>query len=107
MASRVRRDDTVQILRGKDRGKRGKVQGVNLKSATVHVEGVNVVKRHLKAGAQGAGSQGGIVTQEKPMGLWRVMIVCPSCDKPTRVRYQILEDGTKSRVCKRCDQMIS
>ena len=106
MASRVKREDTVQVLRGRDRGKRGKVQSVNLKNSTVHVEGVNVVKRHLKAGAQGAGSQGGIVAQEKSMDLWRVMIVCPSCDKPTRVRYEILEDGKKARICNLCNQMI-
>jgi large subunit ribosomal protein L24 len=107
MASRVRHDDTVQVIRGKDKGKRGKVQRVDLKESMVHVEGVNIVKRHLKAGAQGAASQGGIISQEKPMGLARVMLVCPNCDKPTRVGYQVLEDGTKSRVCKRCDQTIS
>jgi large subunit ribosomal protein L24 len=107
MASRVKHEDTVQVIRGRDKGKRGKVQRVDLKEGTVHVEGVNVVKRHLKAGAQGAASQGGIISQEKPMDLWRVMLVCPNCDKPTRVGYQVLEDGTKSRVCKRCDQTIS
>ena len=106
MAARIRRDDTVVVVRGKDRGKRAKVQRVHPGTNLVLVEGVNMVKRHLKAGAQGL-RQAGIVTQEKPLDASKVMLLCPSCDRPTRVGFRLMADGTKARVCKRCQQMIS
>ena len=106
MTARLRRDDLVVVIRGKDRGKRGKVQHLLVPEHRVLVEGVNIVKRHLKAGAQGA-RQAGIVSKESPVDVSKVMPVCPSCDRPTRIRIQILEDGTKARVCKRCQGMMN
>ncbi len=105
MAARIKREDMVLVIRGRDKGKRAKVQRVLPDQGQVLVEGVNTVKRHLKAGAQGA-RQAGIVTMEKPLGLSKVMLVCPACGKPARVGFQRLEDGTKTRVCKRCQQTI-
>ena len=105
MTARIKRDDTVTVMRGRDNGKRGKVQQYFPAENKVLVEGVNIVKRHLKAGAQGA-RQAGIVQMELPMDASRVMPVCPSCDKPTRIGIKVLEDGTKARVCKRCNGMM-
>ena len=106
MAARIKRDDTVLVIRGKDKGKQAKVQRVDPRQNLLLVEGVNMVKRHLKAGARGT-RQAGIIDMEKPLDASKVMLVCPSCGKPTRVGTQMLEDGTKARVCKRCHQMIS
>ena len=106
MAARIKQEDTVLVIQGKDKGKQGKVQRVFPEKMVVLVEGVNIVKRHLKAGAGGV-RQAGIISQEKPLGASKVMLVCPSCGKPARVSFQRMEDGTKARVCKRCQQMIS
>lgn len=105
MARRIKREDLVTVIRGRDRGKQGKVQRVFSREGMVLVEGINVVKRHLKAGAQGA-RQAGIVTKEMPLDASKVMPVCPSCSKPTRVGSKVLEDGTRARVCKRCNAMM-
>jgi len=106
MTARVKREDLVLVLRGKDKGKRGKVQRVFTTEHQVLVEGINLAKRHLKAGAQGA-RQAGIVSKEMPMDISKVMPVCATCGKPTRVRITTLEDGTKTRVCKQCNAMMS
>jgi len=106
MVARLKRDDLVLVIKGKDRGKRGRVQRFVAEKTLAYVEGVNLVKRHLKAGAQGA-RQAGIVSQEMPMNISKIMPVCPNCDKPTRIRSQTLDDGTKARVCKRCNGMMS
>ena len=105
MAARLKRDDEVLVIAGRDRGKRGKVQRVLVDKGSVLVEGVNMVKRHVKAG-QGA-PQAGIIDKEMPIGMSKVMPVCPSCDKPTRVAFRTLDDGTKARVCKHCEGMLS
>ncbi len=106
MAARIKRDDTVLVIKGRDKGRQGKVQRVDPGGNLLLVEGVNMVKRHLKAGARGS-AQAGIISMEKPLDASKVMLVCPSCNKPTRVGSQPLEDGTKARVCKQCHQMIS
>ena len=105
MGARIKREDLVTVIRGRDRGKQGKVQRVFSQDGKVLVAGINVVKRHLKAGAQGA-RQAGIVTKEMPMDASKVMPVCPSCSKPTRVGSKVLEDGTRARVCKQCNAMM-
>jgi large subunit ribosomal protein L24 len=94
------------VIRGRDKGKQGKIQRSMPAENKVLVEGINLVKKHLKAGAQGA-RQAGIITKEMPMDASKVMPVCPNCDKPTRVSVQVLEDGTKARVCKRCSGMMN
>jgi large subunit ribosomal protein L24 len=106
MTARLKRDDEVLILRGKDKGKRGKVQKFLPAQNLILVEGLNRVKRHLKAGAQGA-RQAGIIEKEMPMNASKVMPICPNCDKPTRIGIQVLDDGSKTRMCKRCNSMIN
>jgi large subunit ribosomal protein L24 len=101
---RIRRDDLVQVISGKDKGKRGKVLKVIPKENKVIVQGVNMVKRHQRPIPQLR--EGGIIEREAPIYACKVMIVCPSCDKPTRVGVKFLEDGTKVRFCKKCGEII-
>jgi large subunit ribosomal protein L24 len=96
---KVLRNDTVQVITGKDRGKRGTVRQVLPKEGRVVVENINVYKRHLK---RGRARQTGIIEFEAPLQASNVMVVCPSCDKPTRVGYEFTEDNKKVRVCKKC-----
>ena len=105
MSARLKRDDEVMVIRGRDKGKRGKVQRVFADKGTVLVEGVNIVKRHQRA--TGGVRQAGIISKEMPMNASKVMPVCPSCGKPTRVGIKVLEDGSRSRMCKRCEGMLN
>lgn len=106
MTARIKRDDTVMVMAGKDRGKRGKVQRVLPRTQQVLVEGVNIVKRHRRAAATGA-RQAGIISKEMPLNASKVMPVCPNCNKPARVGITVLADGTKARVCKLCQAMMN
>jgi large subunit ribosomal protein L24 len=104
MAAKVKKNDTVQVLAGRDRGKRGKVTRVITKDERVVVEGVNIRKRHTKA--QRPGEQAGIVEFPAPLAASNVNVVCPKCDRPTRVGFRVLEDGKKVRVCRRDGEVI-
>ena len=100
--------DTVVVVAGKDRGKRGRVLRTIPDKGQIVVEGVNILKRHTKAndprrGGRGA-IQGGIVDFEAPFAYSNVMLVCPSCDKPTRIRHSMSDDGRKRLVCVSCGE---
>ncbi len=97
----VKRDDTVVILSGKDKGKKGKVLQTSPKEQKLIVEGVNMVTKHVKP--RRAGESGGIVKAEGAFYASKAMLVCPSCGKATRVAHKVLADGTKTRVCKKCN----
>jgi large subunit ribosomal protein L24 len=99
--SHVKRGDTVMVIAGKDKNKTGKLLSVVTKKDGVIVEGVNVVKRHTKARANQAG---GIVEKEAPVHISNVMVYCDKCKKPVRTSIQVLEDGKKTRVCKKCGE---
>jgi large subunit ribosomal protein L24 len=100
---RVKRNDTVRVLSGKDAGKEGRVVRVFLKSDRVLVEGVNRVTKHRRMRTTRTGAQeGGIVHEEAPLHASNVMPVCPSCGAPTRVGARVV-DGRKSRICRKCD----
>jgi len=96
MATRIRRDDTVLVITGKDRGKRGKVQRVIPEKNKLVVEGVNIITRHVKS--RGGTRQAGIVQQEAPIDISNVAYVEPDTGRPGRVGWERLEDGTKVRV---------
>ena len=96
----VRKDDTVVVISGKDKGQKGKVLVANPKKNTVIVEKVNIATKHQKP--KGQTQPGGIVKQEAPIHASNVMLVCSKCNKATRVAHKILEDGKKVRVCKKC-----
>ena len=105
----VRTGDTVLVLSGADKGKKGKVQKAFPENGRVIVEGVNIVKKHQKP--RGQGMPGGIVEKEAAISSAKVMIVCPKCGKPTRVAHKITEgDGKlsrrKARVCKKCSAVL-
>lgn len=97
----VRKDDTVVILSGKDKGKKGKVLEVSPTEKKVIVEGCNMVTKHVKP--RRMGEPGGIVKAEGALYASKVMVVCPKCGKPTRQAHKFLEDGSKVRVCKNAD----
>ena len=104
MAAKVRKNDTVQVLAGRERGKQGKVTRVIPREDRVVIEGVNIRKRHTKPRRQG--EQGGVVEFPAPLHISNVAVVCAKCARPARVGFRILTDGTKVRVCKRCGEVI-
>ena len=99
MAMNVKKGDTVVVLSGKDKGKRGKVLGTVPSEAKVVVEGINMVTCHTKPRRQG--ETGGIVKREAALYASKVQVVCPKCGKGTRVAHKV-ENGKKTRVCKHC-----
>jgi large subunit ribosomal protein L24 len=100
----VRKGDTVVVITGKDKGKKGKVLRVIPSQRRVVVEGVNIVKRHTRPNPKL--QQGGIIEKEAPLDSSNVMLVCTKCDRPTRVGRRLLPDGNKVRVCKKCGEVI-
>ena len=100
----VKTGDTVTVLSGKERGKKGKVLAVSPKEGKVIVEGVNMVTKHVKP--RRMGEAGGLVKAEGAMYACKVQLVCPHCGKPTRVGHKVQEDGTKERICKKCGESL-
>jgi large subunit ribosomal protein L24 len=100
----IKKGDTVIVLSGKDKGKKGAVLEAMPESRKVVVEKVNVVSRHTKPRQQG--EQGGIIKKEAPIYACKVMRVCPKCDKPTRPASKVGKDGKRVRVCKKCGAEI-
>jgi large subunit ribosomal protein L24 len=103
---KIKVGDTVEVVRGEDRGMRGTVRVAHPRKNKVIIEGVNVVIKHqrnIPAGRQQ--TQGGRIELEAPVDVSNVMLVCPSCQEPTRVAYEVADDG-KVRVCKQCGARI-
>ena len=101
---KLKKGDTVKILLGKDKGRKGKIQRLFTKEGKVLVEGVNIYKKHLKS--QGEQKKGGIIEISRPMIISKVALICPSCSKPTRVGYQLSKGSGKQRICKKCKANI-
>ena len=99
---RVRRDDQVVVISGKDRGKRGKVLLVYPGRERAVVEGMGLVKRHLRRSQ--ASPQGAIISRESPLPLDRIQPVCPRCNRGVRVGFRQMQDGVKARVCCACKE---
>lgn len=100
----VKKGDTVLILSGKDKGKKGKIIEALPKKGKIIVEGVNKVKRHAKPTQKTP--QGGILVKEAPLASSKAMLICPACDKPTRVRKTAIVAGGFARTCKHCGEII-
>lgn len=100
----VKTGDTVMVLSGKERGKKGKVLAVSPKEGKVIVEKVNMVSKHVKP--RKMGEAGGIIKAEGAMYASKVQLVCPHCGKPTRIAHKIYEDGSKARICKKCNESL-
>jgi large subunit ribosomal protein L24 len=101
----VRKNDNVIVVTGKDRGKRGRVLKVLPDRNRVVVEGVNFIKRHTRPNPQ-RNVKGGIVEREASLHASNVQIVCPECGVPTRIGHQLLADGRKVRICRKCDGAV-
>lgn len=104
---RIKKGDTVEVIAGKDLGERGEVVAVYPKENRVQVSGVNILKKHQKA--RQAGNRqvpAQIVEFEGKMDLSNVMLVCPKCDKKSRIGFKVRDDGYKVRVCKACQAEI-
>lgn len=107
-AYRIRKDDKVMVITGKDKGKVGKVLKILRKKDRVLVEKVNMAKRHMRPNPY-AQQPGGIVEKEMPLHVSNVMVVCPACAKPTRVGYKYIESEGKTkkvRFCKECNEVM-
>jgi len=105
MALHVRKNDSVMVIAGKERGKTGKVLRVIPKKSRVIIERVNMVKRHTRA--RGPQVPGGILEKEASIHISNLMLMCDKCNAPVRVGKKILEDGEKVRVCRRCGDHLN
>ena len=101
---KIRKNDTVMVISGKDKGKKGKVRFAYPDNEKVIVEGVNFIKRHTRA--TGTVRQAGIIEQEAPIRVSNVMLLCNKCNRPVRIGSRFLDDGRKVRVCRSCREVI-
>src|ERR1700681_722625 len=101
---KIKKNDMVMVVKGRDRGKTGKVMRVIPDEGRVLIERLNIVKRHSKP--RGAASPGGIVEKEAPLRIENVMIFCDRCNAPVRVGVKTADDGTRNRVCRKCGEAI-
>jgi large subunit ribosomal protein L24 len=99
----VKKNDTVFVVSGKDKGKKGKVIGSFPTEGRVLVEGVNMITRHVKP--RKSGQQGGLIKQEGAIASSKVMLWCPKCERPVRIRHT-MTDESKVRVCARCNETL-
>jgi large subunit ribosomal protein L24 len=100
----IRKNDSVMVISGKERGKTGKVLRVNPRDDAVIIERVNVVKRHTKP--RGPQQSGGIIEKEASIPASNIMIMCDKCNAPVRMGRRVLADGNKVRVCRRCGEAL-
>jgi len=101
---KIKRDDTVLVIAGKDKGKSGKVRRSIPNESRVVVDGVNMAKRHTRP--RGTVRQAGIIERETPIHISNVMLICNKCNHPTRTSFRYLEDGRKMRVCRHCHEVL-
>lgn len=100
----VKKGDEVQVISGKDKGRRGKVQRVLPQDNAVLIEGLNLSKKHAKPSK--INPQGGVIDKALPLGVSKVMVVCPGCSKPTRMRREHAADGDVVRSCQHCGRNL-
>jgi len=101
----IRKGDTVRVMSGKSAGKTGRVLSVNPRKNTVIVEHAHLIKRHTRPNPA-KNIKGGIVEREAPLNVSNVLVVCSSCGKHARIGHNVLPDGSKVRVCKRCNATL-
>ena len=100
----IRKNDTVLVIAGKDRGKKGKVRFAYPGDETLIVDGINFIKRHARA--TGQVRQAGVIELEAPIHISKVMYLCNKCNNPVRLGFRFLEDGKKVRFCRTCQEVI-
>jgi large subunit ribosomal protein L24 len=101
---KIRKNDTVLVISGKDKGKKGKVRFAYPDEEKIMVEGINIIKKHSKA--KGQVRQAGIIEREAPISISNVMYLCSKCNHPSRVGFSTLEDGRRVRICRACGEVI-
>ncbi len=101
---KIRKNDSVLVIAGKDKGKKGKVRFAYPKKERILIEGINFIKKHSKA--KGQMKQAGIIDLEAPINVSNVMLFCDKCNHPVRIGYRFLEDGRKVRICRSCREVI-
>ncbi|MDP2719307.1 MAG: 50S ribosomal protein L24 [Dehalococcoidia bacterium] len=101
---KIHKNDSVLVICGKDKGKKGKVRVVDTKKDRLIVDGVNMIKKHVRP--TGTVRQAGIIEREAPIKVSNVMVLCPKCSKPARIGHLSLEDGKKVRLCRACHEVI-
>lgn len=102
--NKIRKGDTVQVISGNDKGKRGEVHAVLPKDDRVLVAGIHLMKKHQRRTGN-VRTQVGIIERESPIDISNVLVVCKHCSKPARMGFKTFEDGSKSRVCKKCGEV--
>jgi len=101
---KIRKNDEVIVISGKDKGKKGKVRYAYPRDEKLIVDGINMIKKHARA--QANVRQAGIIEREAPLRASKVMLICTKCNRPTRVGFLLLEGGNKVRVCSYCHEVI-
>jgi large subunit ribosomal protein L24 len=101
----VKKDDQVMIIAGKDKGKSGKILRVLPDKGRVLVENLNMIKRHTRPSQRN--NTGGIIEKEAPIAISNVQLLCQGCNKPVRTGIRTLEDGSKARFCKKCNEIVN
>jgi large subunit ribosomal protein L24 len=104
MGLSIKKNDTVLVITGKEKGKRGRVISVYPAKERLLVEKINMIKKHMKPTRKY--TQGGIIEKEAPIQISNVMLICPKCSKPTRIGNSSLQDGRKVRMCKKCREVM-
>ncbi|MCL2615384.1 MAG: 50S ribosomal protein L24 [Dehalococcoidia bacterium] len=100
----IKKNDTVLVIAGKDKGKKGKIRFAFPRENKVQVDGVNYIKKHARP--RGDAKQAGIIEREAPLHASNVMLLCPKCSKPTRVGIKVLDNGNRVRCCKVCKEVL-
>ncbi len=101
----VKKDDQVMVIAGKDKGKSGKVLRVLSEKGRVLIESLNLIKRHTRPSQ--SNNEGGIIEKEAPIAISNVQLLCQGCNKPARTGIKVLEDGSKVRFCKKCNEIVN
>jgi large subunit ribosomal protein L24 len=101
---KIKKGDIVEVIQGKDKGKKGKVMIIYAQTNKALVENINTVKKHKRQTRQD--QKGGIVSVEMPISISKLMLVCKPCGKPVRVGFKVDEAGNKYRICKKCKEVI-
>jgi large subunit ribosomal protein L24 len=102
---KIKKGDTVEVISGDDKGTRGTVHSVFPAEDRAIISGVNIVKKHQRRTGD-VRTQFGIIEREAPVQMANIALVCPHCEKPTRVGFQVAPDGSKTRICRKCKESI-
>ena len=100
----IKKNDTVLVITGREKGKKGRVISLYPSKDMLLIERTNIIKRHMKPSKKY--TQGGIIEKEAPLHMSNVMLICPKCGKPTRIGNTVLSDAGKTRTCKKCKEVI-